>query len=498
MSDSLAKKRGVIFVRVSSDDQQKTGYSIPSQIRLLREKMKSDGVEEVHEPIMDVESGMNPNSERKGLKVLWELAYNKIIDYVYFLDIDRFGRHYAETPYLMYTLKELGVICRDLKDEYNFKDPIQYVWVVIRCFQGHSESVKIGERTQRGKNEKFEQGKWIGRPPFGYRKNEKEELEKIPELEPIIHDIFVTYKTLRDIKKTTLKINQKYMDKIGRLSTDQIETILKNPIYIGRPRYAKKQIDVPALRVVPADLFASVQSLLESKGKKHKAAKVRNPESVISSYAREYGSDYVLRELKVLKPICPKCGSTMVGNGSKLLKRLNIRVANFLCTKAGCQYQRTVPSEKELEHLQKNHVSCPTCRAVEDYDKTVALDGSIRCVCRRCGTSFQFTPTKEMQKIYQEKGNPVKHEEAFAAKLPANSPEGATPLGEALFLKAVELTARMQSIVSAGFQLSKDAFYYLIEIAATRDPVKILDETVRRLEALQTKPFLIRRSDLEL
>jgi DNA invertase Pin-like site-specific DNA recombinase len=128
---SSGNKRGVIYARVSTEEQRKGGYSLPSQIRLLREKMKTDGVEEVHEPIEDAESGQD--FERKGLKKLWELVHAKRIDYVYVYDLDRLGRHVAETPYRMYSLKEEGVIVRDIREEYNFNDPLAYVIVTIKC-----------------------------------------------------------------------------------------------------------------------------------------------------------------------------------------------------------------------------------------------------------------------------------------------------------------------------------------------------------------------------
>jgi len=284
------------------------------------------------------------------------------------------------------------------------------------------------------------------------------------------------------------------MSKIGRLSTNQIKTILRNPVYIGRPRYGKTQIDAPWLRVVPADLFADVQSLLESKGSRHKAKKPRKPESILDIIASEYGSDYVLRVLNLLKPICPKCGSIMVGNGSKLLKRLNFRVPNFQCTKAGCRHQKTVPSERELEHLQKKHVSCPTCRSVENYDKTVALDGSIKYVCRRCGTSFQFTPNKEAEKT-NERQSSQKNEgngksEQPITNLQTDLPKQHQNIDKTQLHKAVHIT------ISAGYQLSKDAFDFLCKIAATIDPVKVVEDAIRRLGKLETKPFFIERNDL--
>lgn len=490
---TIFPKRGVIYVRVSTEEQRRGGYSIPSQIRLVREKMKSDNVEEVHVPIIDADSGKD--FERKGLKELWELVRAKVIDFVYIFNLDRLGRHMAETPYLMWTLKENGVIVRDLNHEYNFEDPMQYVIATMECARAHVESDRIVERTQNGKNEKFAQGKWIGQPPFGYRENEKEELEKVPELEPIIYDIFITYKALRNLKETAQAINKKYLGKIGKRSPNQIRTILRKYVYIGLSEYNKAQIDAPELRVIPTDLFADVQNLLESKSNRHKAKKSRKPESILDTIAREYGSDYVLRLLKILKPFCPKCGSLMVGNGPKLLKRLNVTVQNFLCTKASCKHQKTIPSEKELKYLQENHVSCPRCRAVEDYNKTAALDGSVRYDCRRCGTSFQFTPSKEAEQKDETQSNRKNESNG-------KSEQSITNVLADLFkqhqnVDVTRLQKAVQIAILAGFQLSKDAFDHLSKIAETIDPLKVIEDAIRCLQKLESKPFFIERRDLE-
>jgi DNA invertase Pin-like site-specific DNA recombinase len=355
--------------------------------------MKKNGVEEVCEPIEDVESGRG--FERKGLKKLLGLAHAKVIDYVYVLDLDRLGRHVAETPYLMYNLKEEGVIVSDINEEYNFNDPIDYVIVTIKCYRGHSESLKIGERTQRGKNEKFVQGKWVGPVPFGYRKNAEGKLEKLFELEPIISDIFETYKTNCEVKETTWIVNGKYLEKIGSISTGQVRIILKNPVYIGQPRYGKTQINAQNLVMVSPDLYMEVQKTIEAKASKHKHKEQGKSRSILDNFAIEYGLDHVMRVTKLLKPICPRCSSIMVGNGSKPYESL--RLPNFMCTNTKCGYQRTIPSVDELHHFRKKVLSCPKCRAVEDLDKTMALDGSIEHTCRRCGTSFLFKAEKELE-----------------------------------------------------------------------------------------------------
>jgi len=400
MLSSSGKKRGVMYKRVSTEDQR-DNYSFPRQQKLLREKMKNDDVEEVHEPIEDVESGRD--FERKGLKELFELATEKRIDYVYVLDLDRLGRHVAETPYLMYRLKEEGVIVRDPYEEYNFNDPIDYVIVTIKCYRGHSESLKIGERTQGGKIEKFSQGKWVGPVPLGFRKNAEGALEKNLEFEPIVNDIFKKYKITHDIKKTTQLINEAYLGKIGKLSTNQVKTILKNPIYDGRPRYGKTQIQAPQLAMVPHDLYVEVQSLMESKASRHKAKERKKSRTILDKFASEYGLDHVMVVFKLLKPICPRCGSLMDGNGSKPYE--DIRLPNFVCTNRECRYQRTIPSIHELKHLRQKLLSCPKCRVVEDFVKTETLDGSVEYTCRRCGASFEFATKRENEKSNESPSN---------------------------------------------------------------------------------------------
>jgi len=64
------------------------------------------------------------------------------------------------------------------------------------------------------------------------------------------------------------------------------------------------------------------------------------------------------------------------------------------------------------------------------------------------------------------------------------------PLSERL-QKAVTLT------LTAGYQLDKEAFDFLQTMAQTRDPVKLMEETIGRAEKLLEKPIFINRNLLE-
>ncbi|MGA3110960.1 MAG: recombinase family protein [Candidatus Bathyarchaeia archaeon] len=85
--DNSANKKGVIYAKAKSVAYE----SIDSQIKLCREKMKADSVEEVHAPITDLVSANDTQSS--GLMEVLKLAENKSIDFVYTSGLDRLSRN---------------------------------------------------------------------------------------------------------------------------------------------------------------------------------------------------------------------------------------------------------------------------------------------------------------------------------------------------------------------------------------------------------------------
>jgi site-specific DNA recombinase len=317
-----SRKRAVIYSRVSKEEQRKTGFSLPSQVRLCRERMERDRVKEAHPPIEDAESGRN--FDRGGIGKLLELAEGGYIDYVYVHSLDRLGRNVAETPYFMYQLKERGVIVQTPEREYRLEKPIDFVIAVIDSLSPDEESRRLGERTLRGKVEKFRQGKWVGPVPFGYKKV-GDKLEKVPDRERVVREVFQTFIKRMDVKATTAEINEQLGNRIGQLSICQIRRILSNPIYVGRPAYAKIQVNNPSLAMISPEYFDEVQERLTEKAKR-RASRAKKPRSILDNWAKKFGADYEVRVLDELKPICPKCRSVKIGgNGSKVISGIVLK-----------------------------------------------------------------------------------------------------------------------------------------------------------------------------
>jgi predicted site-specific integrase-resolvase len=87
MVDCCAKKRGVVYARAYGWNDE----NIEQQIKVCREKMKADGVEEVHSPITDCGSGIY--FQRAGLAEVLKLAKNESFDRLYVSHMDRIGRN---------------------------------------------------------------------------------------------------------------------------------------------------------------------------------------------------------------------------------------------------------------------------------------------------------------------------------------------------------------------------------------------------------------------
>jgi DNA invertase Pin-like site-specific DNA recombinase len=466
----LTKKRGVIVARVSTEEQKRSGFSIPSQIKSCSLKIAADGVEPVHEPIMESESGLT--TERDAIATLFDLA-RQGLDYVYVHTLDRLARNVAEGPYVLYRLRQMGVIVRTPTREYDLSDPMQCVLAMLEFYAAQTESMKIGERTTRGKAEKFLSGKWVGPIPFGYVENAAGELGKIPEQVEVVRAIFEEYCRTASVKETLSIVNSRYSSKHGSFSFDRIRRILSNPIYVGRARWAKHELSTPQYAVIRSDLFEKAQALIEKNNRRKLCAnRGRNPKHLLDDLSTQFDTGTVTRFLRLFRPHCPRDNAEMHSNGTKPSKTVDCRLPNFLC--GVCGYERTIPSERELETMLAA-LSCPRCRCTE-LNTTIEPDGPddlSEYVCSRCGISFTIRATGsngimvKSQEGTVGKNKSPQHAGEAAGSLA--SPRQMVDVGRGRSNEATGTLERARQIlyklVTSGFNLDPSAFQYLKDMS---------------------------------
>jgi site-specific DNA recombinase len=184
-------KKAVIYARVSSKEQEREGFSIPAQLKLLREYASRNGFELVKE-FIDVETAKNPGRQNFAEMVRF-CTKIKNCRVVLVEKTDRLYRNFRDAVTLedldleIHLVKEGQIISKDAKSQAKLIHGMQLVLA-----RNYIENLR--EEVKKGMREKAEQGIYPGRAPFGYRNNRADRTIQIhPENAQIVTRIFELY-----------------------------------------------------------------------------------------------------------------------------------------------------------------------------------------------------------------------------------------------------------------------------------------------------------------
>jgi site-specific DNA recombinase len=160
----------ILYARVSTDEQARSGYSLAQQLEALREYADREGYEVLEEVVDPGQSGAS--LERPGMDRVRDLVAGGGVYVVLAQDRDRFAREPAYHYLLRREFEEHGTKIRALNDRGD-ESPEGELTDGILDQLAKYERAKIAERTRRGKLQKARQGKLIAsmKPPYGFRYN---------------------------------------------------------------------------------------------------------------------------------------------------------------------------------------------------------------------------------------------------------------------------------------------------------------------------------------
>jgi site-specific DNA recombinase len=164
-------KRAILYARVSTDEQARSGYSLAQQLEALRGYAAREGYEVLEEVEDAGQSGAS--LERPGMDHVRDLVAAGGVSVVLAQDRDRFAREPAYHYLLRRELEEHGTKLKALND-HGDNSPEGELTDGILDQLAKFERAKIAQRSRRGKLRKAREGKIIaGRlPDFGFRFNE--------------------------------------------------------------------------------------------------------------------------------------------------------------------------------------------------------------------------------------------------------------------------------------------------------------------------------------
>lgn len=228
-----------VYVRVSTDDQRDNGYSIDSQLRMIKEYCEKNDYD-----IVDIYNDAGHSGKdlmRPEMQRLLKDIKSKKIDKLVAIKVDRLTRNNYDGFWLLNYCEEHDVKIELILEPYDVSTANGEMIFGMNLVFGQRERKEIGARTKRAMEEMALEKIHPSKAPYGYIRNKDTgHLEVEPIEAQVVKEIFELCKKgqlTRNIA-TIMKDNNAYL-KRGKWASDRVYKILTNSIYIGVFEYGK-------------------------------------------------------------------------------------------------------------------------------------------------------------------------------------------------------------------------------------------------------------------
>jgi site-specific DNA recombinase len=254
-------KRAILYARVSTDEQARTGYSLAQQLEALREYTTREGYEVLEEVEDAGQSGAV--LARPGLDRVRDLVMEGGVCVVLAQDRDRFAREPAYHYLLRQEFEEHGTKIRALNDRGD-DSPEGDLTDGILDQLGKYERAKTAERTRRGKLKKARDGKVVGThaPRYGFRFNATKDGYEVNEAEmEVVRRIFYMVGTegqsLRAVAKTLEREGLSTPKRAKHWNRSFLRTCIRDDVYRPHTFEEVKAVVAPevAARLDPERMY---------------------------------------------------------------------------------------------------------------------------------------------------------------------------------------------------------------------------------------------------
>jgi DNA invertase Pin-like site-specific DNA recombinase len=378
-------KKAVLYVRVSTDEQAKLGYSLGHQEAVLSKFCEFKGY---HVVTIYKEDHSAKNFDRPEFKKLLQYCKSnkRDVDYILVTKWDRFSRNQRDALQEIKRFSDMDIEINAAEQWIDFSIPHNKMMLSIYLTIPEIDNDVRGINTRMGMRRSLKEGRWTGGAPIGYS-NERDHLKKpilIPDERAIlVREAFELFATGLYDKQELKRI----MSKKGlKLSKSQFPKLLENIIYSGK-------ISVPAFKdedaqivqglhesIVSEMLFDKVQRLLKSNQKQRKLYEKINDETP-------------LRALLT----CSRCGGKLTSSASKGRNQYY----NYYHCRGKC------PERIPAEHAHA---------ALLNYFDNVAVKPEVaKLYLEVMGSIFKNNESDREQQIKKHKENAVHAEKKLAS-----------------------------------------------------------------------------------
>jgi DNA invertase Pin-like site-specific DNA recombinase len=268
-----AQPKAVIFARVSSKTQEDEGYSLESQLKLLRGYCKNKRLNIVKE-FKIAETASKAQRRTVFQEMLQYISKNKI----YHLAVektDRAVRNIKDAAYIYDWIEAderrvLHSVKESLQLHKRSTSQVKLMWGIFVTFaKQYTDSLR--EETMKGWNEKLAQGWSPTPPPQGYMTvTEQYKRIHVPNpatylsIEPLFQFALLPDSTVK--AATQEAANLGLTSRKGKpLAKSAVHKLLTNPFYIGINRLSGKEYPGAQEPLISKELFYAVQDKLHNR-----------------------------------------------------------------------------------------------------------------------------------------------------------------------------------------------------------------------------------------
>ncbi len=257
------KRKVVTYIRVSTEEQAKHGYSIPAQRQVLQDYAKGHDLEIVQE-FEESQSAHKPGRPQFNAMLKFLKKYGEVTAVLCY-KIDRIARNLTDYS----ALSEMEGIQIISATEALPENATGQLMATIQAGISKYYSDQLSERVRLGLETKAKKGIWPAGAPTGYR-NLPEGKGIVPDVDmaPIVREVFERYARgdipLSELVRWAADRGLRTR-KGGILAKGPIHKLLTNPIYYGTIRWHDVLHKGEHEPLISKALFEHVQERLKSK-----------------------------------------------------------------------------------------------------------------------------------------------------------------------------------------------------------------------------------------
>jgi site-specific DNA recombinase len=300
------KKRAILYIRVSTDEQADKGYSLAHQKERLEKYCELQGFEIV---ALYNDNHSAKSFERPQFKKLLEFVKknrNKA-DLLIFTKWDRFSRNARDAYGMINTLNKLGIEPQAIEQPLDLAVPENKLMLAFYLAAPEVENDRRALNVIVGMRKAKREGRFIGKAPKGYInvRNERgiARIELVPEEAKHINWVFTEIakgkKCLEDIRK---EVNTKGLV----IQKSYFAKMIRYPLYCGQISVSKyKDEDAMLVQgqhapIITKALFDSVQDIIHGRKRNVPTTNKQKDEFPLRGFLE-----------------CKKCGRPLTASASK-------------------------------------------------------------------------------------------------------------------------------------------------------------------------------------